>query len=370
MVRVLHSVHGMNRGGIETFIMNVYRCIDRSKVQFDFLVHTQNKCDYDDEINALGGRIYYVPSRREGLLESIKKTNEFFREHQEYKIIHVHRSSLSDITVLREAKKNGIPCRIIHGHSTKQWGSSLHKFLHRYHQMFIRSLATHYFACSLSVAEWMYPKWLYHNHEFKIIKNGIDPKKFVFNKKIRENKRNEIGIADKFVIGHVGRFHPAKNHEFLIDIFYYIQNIKPNAILLLIGDGLLRERIEEKAIKLGIIDKIIFTGVRSDTHELYQAMDIFVMPSYYEGFPVTLVEAQASGLKCVVSSTITKETKITDLISFLNLSDGPRAWSNYIIKSANYSRENKYSMILEAGFDIQSVASTLQTFYTEISAKC
>lgn len=366
MIRVLHSVQGMGRGGIETFIMNVYRNIDRTKVQFDFLVNTKEKCDYDDEIVSLGGRIYYVPGRKEGIAKSKKNYNDFFRKHKEYKILHVHRSSLSDVTVLKIAKKNKVPYRIIHGHSTNQWGGVVHKNLHHFHKLFVNLLATHYFACSHTVARWMFPEKILINNGFKIVKNGIEIENFVFDKKIREQKRRELGVSDKFVLGHVGRFHPVKNHQFLLEVFKKIQKNKPDSVLLLVGDGVLRQEIENRVEAEGLKEKVVFTGLRPDVSDLYQAMDVFVMPSFYEGFPVTLVEAQAAGLKCIVSSNIGIETRITDLVTFKKLTDGPDAWADEILKESNYKRENKYSSLSDQGFNIKSIAYELQEFYINL----
>lgn len=363
MLRVLHCVYGMNRGGIETFIMNVYRNIDRSKIQFDFLVHTKQKCHYDDEIKSLGGRIFYIPSRREGLIKNLYKINEFFKKHNEYRIIHVHRSSLSDINVLKIAKKHGIPYRIIHGHSTRTDGNLIHDILHKINKLFIKNYANIFFACSNSAAKWMYTKKIYKNRLYQVINNGIEVEKFSFNRKIRELKRKEFGIEnDKFVIGHVGRFHPVKNHDFLIDVFKEIYGQDKKTILLLVGDGELKTKIENKIKKEGLNNNVIFAGVRSDVNEILQAIDIFVFPSIYEGFPVTLVEAQTSGLPCVVSDSITKEVKLTDKMFFLTLSK--TEWVNKILQiKANFNRQDESEKIVNKNFHIRTIAKYLEELY-------
>ncbi|WP_374723704.1 glycosyltransferase family 1 protein [Calidifontibacillus erzurumensis] len=364
MIRVLHSVYGMNRGGLETFIMNVYRNIDRTKVQFDFLVRTQQKCDYDDEIFSLGGNIYYAPSRSQGLRKSIKKTDEFFQDHKEYKIVHFHLSSLSNVSTLRIAKKNGVPCRIVHSHNTRQGGSPIHKYLHLFNQMFIRSYATDFFACSELAAKWMYPKKIFEDHEFKIIYNGIEPEKFALNNDIRKRKREELGIVDEFIVGHIGRFHPQKNHVFLIDIFKEIHKKIENVKLLLVGDGDLRPLIEKKVEEFGLTNNVIFTGVRSDIPELLQVMDVFVFPSLYEGLGIVLVEAQASGLKCFTSDIVVpKEVNISGLVQFVSLNESAQFWAEEILKYKDYKRSRTTDVIINAGYDIRKIAEELQEWY-------
>lgn len=367
MIRILHCVHGMNRGGIETFIMNIYRCLDRTKLQFDFLVNTKEKCDYDDEIKALGGRIYYVPGRREGLLKSKIKTNEFFQKHKEYKIVHVHMSSLSNISILSAAKKNAIPCRIIHSHSTKVSGNKIHIVLHKLNKLFISTLATNYFACSNTAAKWMYPKKLYLNQKYKIVKNGIEPEKFNFNLNVRIQKRNELGISNRFVIGHIGRFHPVKNHHFLIDIFYEIYKIDKSALLLLVGEGNLRSEIENKVENLGLKNNVMFLGVRSDIPELLQAMDAFVLPSFYEGLPVVLIEAQATGLKCYTSkNVVTNESNVCNLVEFISIKDSAETWAKKILENRYYKRIQTQKMIKDSGYDIRIVAKEIEDLYKSV----
>lgn len=364
MIRVLHCVYGMNRAGLETFIMNIYRNIDRSKVQFDFLVRTPKKCDYDDEIYSLGGKIYYVPSRRRGIIKSLKIIDEFFRNHNEYNIIHSHVSSLSDVTVLKMAKKYGVKCRIIHSHSTNQLGNPVHKFLHRYNQLFIKSYATDYFACSNSAAKWMYPSNLYNKKEFKIIKNGIEPEKYIYNEDIRNRKRIELGVKDKFVVGHIGRFHPVKNHKFIVDIFHEIFKRERDSFLLLVGDGEMREEIEKKVEDLGLKNNVLFTGVRTDIPDLLQAMDVFLFPSIFEGLPVTLIEAQASGLKCFVSdNVITREVNVSNLVQFISLKNSAQHWAEKILASRKYHRISTIDSIRIAGYDIREIAKELQYWY-------
>jgi len=366
MIRVLHILGGMDRGGIETFIMNIYRNIDRNKIQFDFLLSTQKECAYNNEIRNLGGKIFYVPPRKSGILKNRKALNDFFKKHREYKIVHQHVSSLTNVEPLKIAKKYHIPIRIIHSHNTNQGGSHIHKYIHKYNQLFVESFATHYFACSNLAAKWLYPPKQYKEKNFKIINNGIDVDKFIYNNEIRDTYRKKLGIENKFVIGHVGRFHPQKNHEFLIEIFRAVVNRNKNSLLLLVGDGSLRQYIEEKVNRLKLTDNVMFAGVRSDIPELLQAMDVFVMPSYHEGLPVTLVEAQSACLPCVLSKNITDEIEILDNIKWCDLSDDLSIWvDNILYFMKNTIRRNTKKEIIDAGFDINNVAHELQQIYIQ-----
>lgn len=364
MIRILHCVNGMNRGGLETFIMNVYRNIDRSKVQFDFLVHTDKKCDFDDEITSLGGKIFRIPSRRSGFLKNRNALNIFFEGHKGYKILHQHSSSLSYDEPLKSARRNKIPIRIIHSHSTREGGSFLHNYTHKWNQLFIESNATHYFACSDLAGEWMYGRNNLKTGPFKIINNGIKTTNFTFNEEKRHNVRVKLGLNEKFVIGHVGRLTYPKNHEFLIEIFNAIYKRIPNAVLLLVGDGELREQIERKIKNLNLENRVILTGKRDDISDLLQAMDIFIFPSHFEGLPVTLVEAQAAGLPCVVSDNITRQVEITDNITYVKLTSPISTWIDRILElKVNHIRKDESEHIISAGFDIEKSAKYLQDFY-------
>jgi len=248
MIRVLHILNRMDRGGAETFIMNVYRKIDRNKVQFDFLLHTTDDCAYNCEIKALGGKIFSVPPRNKGILKNKRALDKFFSEHKEYKVVHQHVSSLSYVEPLRVAERHDVPIRIIHSHSTRESGILIHKYLHNWNKNFLKYFATHYFACSDLAARWICGDDMYNKGEILIIKNGIDTISFKFNKRYRKEIREEFGINDKFVLGHVGRFTYAKNHDFIIDVFKEVHDFNKDAILLLVGDGEKRTLIKKKGI--------------------------------------------------------------------------------------------------------------------------
>ena len=365
MIRILHVTAKMDRGGIETFIMNIYRNINREKFQFDFLLSSDKEDIYNDEIRSLGGKIFKIPGRNKGVIQNKKAVQKFFLLHPEYKIVHQHVSSLSYLDPLKIAKKNGVATRIIHSHNTKQGGSSLHKYVHYINKFFISSIASHYFACSHLAARWLYPSSLYDTKKYRVIKNAIDTKEFVYNEELRTRMRKDMNIENKFVIGHIGRFMPQKNHDFLIDIFKKFNDKEKDSLLLLVGDGTLRKSIKEKVESLGLKDKVIFTGVRTDTSALLQTMDVFVMPSFHEGLPVTLIEAQAAGLPCVVSTEVTKEVQISQDIKWCGLNESLESWTTSILASKENVRKNVESDIFTAGYDTSNVVLELEKFYSD-----
>ncbi len=363
-IRVIQVFAQMNRGGAETTIMNLYRNIDRSKVQFDFIVHTDKKCAFDDEIRSLGGRIFNVPAYNGKNHFSYKKCwVNFFKEHSEIKIIHSHVRSTAAIYLSLGNKEGKIT--IAHSHNTSS-GKGLTAVAKNILQYKIRYIADYKFACSKIAGEWLYGKNVYKKDNFYILNNSIETSIYIYDSKIRKKKREELKVEGKNVIGHIGRFHKQKNHEFLIDIFKEIHELNDNALLILVGDGNLRASIEDKVIKLGLEDYVIFTGIRSDIPELLQVFDVFLFPSLYEGLPVTVIEAQAAGLKCFLSDTITNEVVKTDLVEFISLKSSCKYWSNKVSKYLNgYERINTTNKIIEEGFDVRENANWLETFYLE-----
>lgn len=366
MIRVLHVLDSMNRGGIETTLMNIFRRIDRNKVVFDFLVTTDKKCDYDDEIYELGGKIYNITPRKKNYFQNIKDLNVFFKLHKEYKIIHMHVGSLSYIMPLKVAKKYKVPVRIIHSRNTQEGGRKIHKYIHSINKLFIKNIATNYFSCSDLAGKWLYTKKILKNENYKMINNGILTEKFIYSEKKRKEIRNELNCENKTALVNVGRLHPQKNHEFLLEIFKEYNKINKNSVLYLIGEGSLRKNIEEKIKILNLEDKVVLLGKRDNIHELLQGMDIFVMPSLYEGLPGSVVEAQGAGLPCLISNTITKDVKITDLVTFEDINISSKEWANQIKNILkNFKRRNTQKELLEAGFDMGQVAKILEKFYKE-----
>lgn len=359
-IRVLIINYKMQCAGIESFIMNMYRNIDRSMVQFDFLVHYTQPQFYDDEIKRLGGRIYRLSIREDNnFLKYFMDLKRFFKEHNEYKIIHGHMESFG-VFYLKFARDAKIPVRIAHSHIAQK-NSGLKGLVKNILNKGYKKYATSLFACSEKAGEFVFG----NKETFTIYNNAIDAKRFKYDNSIRNLVRKELGVAeDVFVIGHVGRFNTQKNHAFLIEIMKEIIKKEPNAILLLIGEGDLEKTIKQKTCELCIDNSIKFLGVRNDVERLYQAMDVFVMPSLFEGLPIAGVEAQTAGLKCVLSDTITKETAITSNVEFVSLNDVPKIWAKEILKWKNaYDRRDQSDLVAKAGYDIKQQAKNMQDFY-------
>lgn len=327
-IRVLQVLGGLNRGGAETMVMNLYRNIDRNKIQFDFIKHTESKCAYDDEIKELGGRIYSIPKYKVYNHFQYKKAwNNFLKKHPEYKIIHGHVRSTATI-YLKIAKKYGL-YTIAHSHSTSS-GKGIKAIIKNMLQFRIRYIADFFMGCSQDANEWLFGKKIANSEKCFVLPNAIEVEKYKYNEEIARKIKAEFNIKnDEIVVGHIGRFSYMKNHKFLIEIFEKLCKTE-NCKLLLVGDGELKNDIQNIVKNKHLENKVIFTGVRSDVNEILQAMDIFVMPSIFEGLPVTLIEAQASGVPSLIANTITKEVDITPLIYRENLKNEPLIWTNKI----------------------------------------
>ena len=359
MIRVLHVVTYMGRSGLETMIMNYYRHMDRSRIQFDFLVHRDFRADYDDEIESLGGRIYRLPQLIPWSGSYHKALNGFFAEHPEYRIVHVHQDCLSSV-ILKAAKNQGVPVRIAHSHSSSQ-DKNLKYLIKLFYKRQIPSFATELFACGKEAGDWMFG-----GVPYRIVNNAIDTRKYTYCPERRKNIRKQLGIdPEAFVVGHVGRFNTVKNHTFLLDVFGELRKKNRDAVLLLIGEGDLRGEMEKKAQALGMYNSVIFTGMRSDVPDLMQAMDCFVFPSLYEGIPVTMIEAQAAGLPCVISDAVPAESRKTDLVKQISLKESAVGWANQILTHRWDTRPDTEKAIADAGYDIVANARWLQNYYLE-----
>lgn len=356
-IRVLHIVTAMNRGGLETLLMNYYRKIDREKIQFDFLTHRNTPAAYDGEIKALGGKIFYLPRLNPFSASYKAALNGFFRTHPEYRIVHCHQDCLSAIP-LAAAKKNGVPVLIAHSHSSSQ-DKNLKYLVKRYYMRKIPSAATHLFACGDKAGRWMFK-----GRPFTVMRNAIDAADYRWNEAAAQKKRAELGITDRLAVGHVGSFRKPKNHAFLLAVFKAVLELEKDAVLLLAGDGELRVSMEKRARKLGLTESVRFLGLRSDVPDLLRAMDVFLFPSLYEGLPMTLVEAQAAGLPILASSAVPKESAVAGLVEFMPLSDTPQKWADKLLKMAREAkRRDTYDEIAAAQYDISANAKWLEEFY-------
>ena len=360
-IRVLNLFTIMDRGGAETMVMNYYRQIDRAKVQFDFLVHREQRGAYDDEIEALGGRIYRMcPIYPQNFARYKRDLRTFFQAHPEYKIIHSHMSELGYFA-FREAKRQGVPVRICHAHNAPH-GFDMKMIMRTYFKKRMMPYLTHLFMCGMESGRWLYGPQ--NESRFIMLNNAIDAAAYAYHLAKRVQMRQQLGLTDEFTIGHVGRFHPQKNHPFLLEIFAALLKKEPNAILLLVGGGEDLPKIQAKAQTMGIAEHVRFLGVRSDVADLMQAMDVFVFPSLYEGLPVTMVEAQSAGLPCLISDKVPSECIITEgLVEVLPLSAAPETWAERILEKRDFPRTDRQSEIAAHGFDITTEAVKLQEFY-------
>nr|WP_321302571.1 glycosyltransferase family 1 protein [uncultured Trichococcus sp.] len=358
-IRVLHVLNGLGSGGAESFIMNVYRNIDRSKVQFDFLIRSNDDNVLLGEVESLGGNVYITPKFPRHIFKNYKEVANFFKDHPEYHIVHLHANALMYLKPIDVAKKNGVRCRIIHSHNTQTADNFLYNYIHKWNKKYISKKATDFFACSNLAGTWMF------ENEYKLINNAIDVGKFAFDICSRNRIRKEFDIENKFVIGNVGRFTYQKNHDFLIDIFNAIHKINKNAILMLVGVGELIEDIKLKINLLGLQNSVIFAGVRKDIPDVLCAMDVFVFPSHFEGLGITLIEAQASGLHSLTSADVVpSEAKVTELLEYIPLDTSCEEWAKAVLKYQNgYIRGNTYDQIKSAGYDIGELAKKLEDYY-------
>ena len=361
-IRVAQIMGKWLGGGVEAVVMNYYRNIDRNKVQFDFICDEDSKYIPKEEIEKLGGKIILIPPYQ----KPFKYHKELMRVLKDghYKIVHSHINTLSFFS-LWAAKSAGVPVRIAHSHSTsnkKEWKKNFMKQLLR---PFCKVFATDYFCCSEKAGRWQFGNKIYNQGKVYLLNNAIDVDKFKYNEMIRKKKRKELNIKDnEIVIGHIGRFVTVKNHGFLIDIFSEIYKQNKNTVLLLAGDGPLKEEIQNKVKELGLEKNVKSLGQRNDANELYQAMDAFVLPSLYEGLPVVGVEAQAAGLPCFFSANMTTEVKILNTTEFIELIQGADKWANIIVKGIEkFNRSNTTKEITDSNFNIKEEAEKLLIQY-------
>lgn len=362
MINILFVTESLAHNGTETFIMNVYRCLNPTKFHVDFLLYKDVKSDYSEEVKNKGSVLYFVPSRKKAPIKSYKSLNLFFKEHQGfYKVVHFCCGSLTSIAPIVYAHKYNVPVRIIHSHNSNCTGIH-NKVFHRLLKSIANGIATNHLACSDKAASFFKSK----DVNYYVIKNGINLEEYDFNFIKRGKTRKELGLNNNFVIGHVGRFTAVKNHSFIIDIFKECVNLNENMRLLLIGDGELENDIRRKVNQLNISDKVIFMGKRIDVADLLRAMDCFLMPSLFEGFPFVLVEAQASALPCIVSDVIDKKVDLTGAVHFMSLENSSQKWAKSIMSICEgYHRSSQIEQLRYAGYDIVETTKILEEIYNQ-----
>lgn len=355
-VLVINTVR-FRLNGITSVIMNYYRKMDKSDMKIDFVVINEISEEYRTELERNNSNIYYIP-RKKNPLKYMISLYKLIKKN-EYDIVHVHGNSaiMSIETVVANLAK--VPVRIVHSHNT----TCIHKRLHNLLYPVLKRTYTHGFACGQDAGN-----WLFRNQRFKIIKNGIDLNKFRYDEEEREIYRKKINAGNLKVVGHIGNFIYQKNHNFLIDVFYELLKMDKNYLLLLISDGQLLEQMKEKVKKLGIENNVIFLGKTTEVSGYMQAMDIFILPSYYEGLPVVLIEAQALNLPCLVSDKVSKEVKLTDLVEFLPI-DNISIWVKNIIniklQNRTFNIKTIHEKIKECGYDVSTNANKMKQMYEE-----
>lgn len=367
IIRILQVGMSPYYGGTESFIMNQYRAIDKNKIQFDFLNVYQEKIACQDEIEDLGGNIYYLDmARHHGLKAYHKNLNRFFSEYaNRFDVVHCNYQSLINIDILKYAKKYGIKVRIAHAHNSGYGTepSLIQQALIFRNRVLLSQYATDYFACSRLAADWMFGR------KAQVINNAIDAKKFSYSADKRKIIRDKLQLHNNFVVSFVGRLDPQKNPKFLLDIFFEIKKIQSNAKLLVIGDGILRNELQEKVATLRLEESVLFMGSRNDVDELLQAADVFLLPSKFEGLGIVLIEAQAAGLKTFTSEgVVPKEVRITDLLEFVSLNKSAETWAKIIVES-EYKRLYTTEYIKRAGYDNTENAKKLGRMYVNLVEK-
>lgn len=367
-IKVLQIGMTKNIGGIEHYLISQYKFLNKKKIMYDFVNITgEDQMVYTNYLLEQGSSIYNITSRhRNPILHYWQWFKLLYKKRNTYRAIVLNSNGLTYVYPLVMGKLFKIPVRIIHSHNSnfpfKQ--TFFKKLLIEFNQFLLKCVATDYWACSRLAGQWMFRK----NKSFQIIHNAIDIKKYAYNKKKRGQIRKKFKLDNKFIIGHVGSFNYQKNHEFLIDIFNNVVKMQPDSMLLLIGgDGgnsATMDSIKEKVDELGLTDKVLFLGMRNDVPDLMQGMDCFVFPSRYEGLPLVGIEAQASGLNCFFSSTITKELGITTLAHYITLEFSPKQWAEIIISVCkNKIRKNMEKEISSSGYDIQHEIRKIEKFY-------
>lgn len=373
-IRILHVLGGTGLGGAESRIMDLYRQMDREQIQFDFLVHSdavRRAGDdasrrapqfYDQEIRDMGGRIYVLPRFKGYNYPAYRHAAEaFFAAHHEFRVVQGHMTSTAGI-YLPIAKKAGVPLTVAHSRAAGVDGG-VKGIATRFLRRNLARKADLLFACSVPAGEDAFGKEAVRRGLVRIVHNAIDAARFSYDPVRRGEVRERLGMTDNLVLGHVGRFDPLKNHAYLLDVFAALCKIRQDAGLLLLGEGGGMEAAKEKCAALGIADKVRFMGNRKNTEDYYQAMDAFVLPSFYEGLPGVLLEAQAAGLQCFVSDAVTREAQATDLVNYMSLSEPPAKWAQAILAGAGYDRKNTCKQLVENGFDVREQAKRYANFY-------
>lgn len=370
MIRILHSVSNMDRAGIETMLMNYYKSIDRKQIQFDFLCNKKKIGAYDKEIKKLGGNVYYSPGFNPiKIFKYIRFLKQIKLQNPDLKIIHAHNAALSAYTLFC-AKKAGFNIRIAHSHSTQIPSKKKIKIfdLKWLYKNLLKRFVVHESTCNIACGEEA-GKFLFKNKKYEVINNAIFTNNFKYNELNRKKIRTKYGVLDdEILIGHVGRFNNVKNHDFIIELFdQLLKSNEKKYKLILIGDGELKNQIINKVNKFKLSEKVMFVENCSNVNEYYSAMDIFVLPSKFEGIPVVGIEAQNSTLKCIFSDKISNEVKISDFVTFhsIDRENSIEEWIEEINNYTNIERKNAKNGIFRE-YDVDSNSKKLVKIYLKL----
>lgn len=364
-IRVLQLFTVLNRGGAETNLMNYFRRIDITKFQFDFIVHREEKGAYEDEISKLGGKIYRLPAIHPLHLNKYKSAvKKFFDTHSNYDIIHGQCSELG-IFIYKEAKKRKVPVIIAHAHNSKMYFDAKAIFRSFWKRSMMKYVNT-YFSCGHQSSIWLFGEK--KANEAFLMNNAIDTARFAYNNEISKAIRKQFNAHKTINIIHVGRFNIQKNHKFLIEIYAALVKLNPNKYkLFLVGEGELKKEMEQLVHKSGLNNSVVFLGLRSDVGALLNGMDIFLFPSLFEGFPVSLVEAQTNGLKCFVSEYIPEESILIKAnVNIISIHEKPSFWAKQIGKYQSVNRAEAAALISSQGFDIAINVKKLENKYIQL----
>lgn len=363
--RLLCIVSSMDVGGAETFLMKIYRALDKTKYQMDFYCMSQKVGYYEEEIKKLGGRIFHSYPKSKYPIRSFVNLVKTVKKERYHYVLRVSQHSLATIDLF--AATLGGAKVLAQRSSNSDSGSFLSRKLHNMFKWLPKLIPTVKLAPSTEAAEYTFGKNCVKKGEVFILKNAIPIENFTFNVERRNKVRKELGIQNKFVVGHVGRFAHQKNHSFLIDIFSEIVKMNSESVLLLVGEGELKSEIEGKIKELNLDDKVLFLGVRSDVADLMMAMDVFVFPSLFEGLPNSVIEAQATGLPCIISSNITKEVKVTELVKFMSINENPEQWAINALQYKNgYQRKDMTLQLTKNGYNIKDVTRKFEKIVFEV----
>ncbi len=365
-IRVLHCVTIMNRNGLENRLMDIYRNIDRSVIQFDFMTNRTEAGEFDEEIGQLGGRVYHMSRiAPKTFYQYLGELRTFFREHPEYKIVHSHLNTLSTWPLMM-AKKAGVPVRIAHSRNASM-DRNFKMVYKAFSRLFINGQATDRFACSQSAGVWLFGKKQVKNRNFHVIPNAIQLDRFRYSEEKRQQMRTELGIGDtELAVVCVARFSPQKNHTYLLRVFREIQNRRPESKLYLVGQGELEQDIRNQIAELGLQEHVRFLGSCSDVGAVLTAMDAFLFPSFYEGFGTVIIEAQCSNLPMLASDSIPSETKLCDSVEFASIREDPDLWAEKILALIEKTeRKDNSTLIRENGYDIRQSYTWMQQFYLD-----